>query len=172
MENAVAAMIVVSAMGFLAADGEVRRVRWIQAMRRCLVRFYNAIRYERPSLTELLERIDLRATHEERELTKLLHACAHRMATSSNPQLVTLFSGESAGVLGYGILSAEDRRAFEGVLAELGRTGLDEQLCLIDAADERLRAREETLRRESGRRAQLIRALGLTGGAAVFLLLI
>lgn len=147
-------------------------MRWIQAMRRCLVRFYNAIRYERPSLIELLERIDLCSTHEERELTKLLHVCAHRMAVSSNPQLVTVFSGESAGTAGYGVLSAEDRQAFEGVLSELGWTGLDEQLRLIDAADERLRAREETLRRESGRRAQLIRALGLTGGAAVFLLLI
>lgn len=166
------AMVIVSTMGFLIADGEVRRVRWIQAMRRCLVRFYNAIRYERPSLIELLEKMDLSATREERELTKLLHVCAHRMTVSSTPQLVTVFSGESAGTAGYGILSAEDRQAFECVLSDLGHTGLDEQLRLLDAADERLRAREETLRKESGRRAQLIRALGLTGGAAIFLLLI
>ena len=73
---------------------------------------------------------------------------------------------------GYGVLSDEDRSAFEGVLAELGRTGLDEQLKLIDEADERLRRHEERLRQEVQKRAQLIRTLGITGGAAVFLMLI
>ena len=47
-----------------------------------------------------------------------------------------------------------------------------EQLRLIGEADERLRAREEELRVQAGKRAQLIRTLGLTGGAAAFLLLI
>ena len=73
---------------------------------------------------------------------------------------------------GYGVLSDEDRSAFEGVLAELGRTGLDEQLKLIGEADERLRRHEERLRQEVQKRAQLIRTLGITGGAAVFLMLI
>lgn len=57
-------------------------------------------------------------------------------------------------------------------MAELGRTGLDEQLRILSDADERLRQREESLRRDAGRRAQLIRTLGVTGGAALFLLLI
>ena len=70
------------------------------------------------------------------------------------------------------MLAEEDRSAFENVLGELGRTGLREQLRLLGEADERLRAREEILRREADRRAQLLRTLGLTGGAAVFLLLI
>lgn len=169
---AVMAMIGVSALGFLIADGEARRVRWVQAMRRCLLRMHSAIRYERPDLCGLLACVDMRATPQERELTRLLHACAHRLAGSACPQVLQLFSGESARAAGYGVLSEEDRAAFEGVLAELGRTGMDEQLRLIDGADERLRAREEVLRREAGRRAQLIRTLGLTGGAAIFLLLI
>ena len=80
--------------------------------------------------------------------------------------------GESARLAGYSVLSEEDRSSFEAVLGELGRTGLAEQIRLIDSADERLRAREEALAREAGRRAQLIRTLGLAGGAAAFLLLV
>ena len=166
------ALVGISAMGFLIADGEKRRVRFIQAMRRCLLRMNNIIRYEQPGLCALLRRIDMRATPQERELTRLLHTCAERIDHCANPQLLMLFSGESARAAGYGVLSKEDRASFEAVLAELGRTGLEEQLRLIDGADERLRAREEQLRVESGRRAQMIRTLGLTGGAAVFLLLI
>ena len=49
---------------------------------------------------------------------------------------------------------------------------MEEQLRLIDSADERLRQREEKLSRESERRAQLIRTLGVACGAAVFLILI
>ena len=72
-----------------------------------------------------------------------------------------LFAGETARLPGYGVLSEEDRSAFEGVLAELGRTRLPEQIRLLDSADERLRAREEELERESGRRARIIRTLGV-----------
>lgn len=170
--GAVMAMIGVTATGFLLSDGEKQRVQWIRAMRRCLLRMNGIIRYEQPSLPALLERIDLRATPQERELTRLLHGCAARLRTSSNPQLMLLFAGETARLPGYGVLSEEDRAAFEGMLAELGRTRLPEQLALLDAADERLRQREETLSRESGRRARLIRMLGAALGAAAFLMLV
>ena len=166
------AMIGISAIGFLLSDGEKRRVRWIRAMRRCLLRMNGIIRYEQPELPALLERIDLRATPQERELTRLLHGCAARLRTSSSPQLMLLFAGETARLPGYGVLSEEDRSAFEAVLGELGRTRLHEQISLIDAADERLRAREETLRSECRRRSQLIRTLGMACGAAAFLILI
>lgn len=169
---AVMAMIGISAIGFLLSDGEKRRVRWIRAMRRCLLRMNGIIRYEQPELPALLERIDLRATPQERELTRLLHGCAARLRTSSSPQLMLLFAGETARLPGYGVLSEEDRAAFEGVLAELGRTRLPEQIRLLDSADERLRAREEELERESGRRARIIRTLGVSLGAAAFLILI
>lgn len=141
-------------------------------MRRCLLRMNGIIRYEQPGISALLRRIDLHATAQERDLTRLLHACAARLETSSNPQLMLLFAGESARLPGYGVLSEEDRTAFEAVLCELGRTRLPEQIRLIDSADERLRQREETLTRECARRARLIRTLGLAGGAAVFLILI
>ncbi|MBR3795232.1 MAG: stage III sporulation protein AB [Clostridia bacterium] len=166
------AMIGISAAAFLISDGEQRRVRWIQAMRRCLLRMHGIIRYEQPGLGLLLRRIDLRATQQERELTRLLHACAQRMETCSNPKLMLLFAGESAKLPDYGVLSEEDRTAFECVLGELGQTRLQEQIRLIDSADEQLRAREEMLARECTKRARLIRTLGLAGGAAVFLILI
>lgn len=165
------AMILISSIGFLLSDGEKRRVGWIRAMRRCLVRFSGVIRYEQPPLDELLLRVDLRATQQERELTRLLHTCAGRIR-SGGAQLTLLFAGESARLPGYGVLSGEDRQAFEAVIGELGRLRLDEQLRLIDSADERLRQREETLSRECARRAQLIRTLGVACGAAVFLILI
>lgn len=169
---AVMAMAALSALGFLIADGEQKRVRYIQAMRRCLLRMNDIIRYERPALPDLLRRIELRATPQERELTRILHASAARLEQCASPQLMLLFAGESARMPSYGVLSEEDRSAFERVLGELGRTGLAEQLRLIDEADERLRAREEVLRGEAGKRAQLIRTLGLTSGAAAFLILI
>lgn len=169
---AVMAMIAISAMGFLLSDGEKRRVRWIRAMRRCLLRMHDAIRYEQPGLSDLLLRIDLRATQQEKELTRLLHRCAKRLCPCESPQLLLFFAEESARLPGYGVLSEEDRAAFEGVLAELGKNRLNEQLRLIDSADERLRAREELLQREGGRRARLIRTLGVSLGAAVFLILV
>lgn len=132
----------------------------------------DVIRYEQPGLETLLKRVDLRSTPQERELTRLLHASAERLSHCTNPQLMLLFAGESARLPSYGVLSEEDRGAFEAVLGELGRTGLEEQLRLINEADERLRRREEALSQEAARRAQLIRTLGLTGGAAMFLLLI
>lgn len=166
------AMIGVSAAGFLLSDGERRRVHWVRAMRRCLVRMGSMIRYEQPGMHELLSRIDLRATPQERELTQMLHRCAARMHTSANPQLSLIYAAESTRVRSYGVLSEEDRSAFESILCELGRIRLSEQLRLLDAADERLRAREEQLARESGMRARLIRTLGVCGGAAAFLFLI
>ena len=83
-----------------------------------------------------------------------------------------LFAGESARLPEYGVLSEEDRAAFEGILAELGRVRLPEQIRLLDSADERLRAREETLTLESKRRVRMIRTLGVSLGAAAFLILI
>ena len=49
-DTAVTAMVTFSALGFFIADGEMRRVRWIQAMRRCLLRMNSMIRYEQPTL--------------------------------------------------------------------------------------------------------------------------
>ena len=169
---ALMAMIVLSAMGFLIADGERRRVLYIQAMRRCLLRMNDLIRYEQLPLEDMLMRIELRTTQQDRDLTRLLHASAQRLGHCVNPQLMLLFAGESARLPSYGVLSEEDRSAFEGVLAELGRTRLPEQIRLLDSADERLRAREEELERESGRRARIIRTLGVSLGAAAFLILI
>lgn len=169
---AVMAMIACSACGFLLSDGEKRRVRWIQAMRRCLLRMNGIIRYEQPGLSALLRRVDLRHTQQERELTRLLHACADRLETASNPQLMQLFASESVRLPGYGVLSEEDRAAFEMMIGELGRTGMIEQIRLIDETDERLRDREETLRKDCLRRMQMIRTLSLAGGAAIFLILI
>lgn len=164
-------MIVISTVGFLLSDGEKRRVHWVRAMRRCLLRMSSVIRYEQPGLPELLRRVDLRATPQERELTRLLHGCAERLHACAHAQLPLIFAAQSARLPGYGVLSSEDRAAFEEVLADLGRTPLQEQLRLIDSADERLRAREEQLARESGMRARLIRTLGVCCGAAAFLIL-
>ena len=166
------AMIGISSVGFLLSDGERKRIRWIQAMRRCLLRLSGVIRYEQPPLEILLTRIDLRATQQERELTRLLHTCAAQIRNGANPRLMMLFAGESARLPDYGVLSSEDRQAFEAVIGELGQLRLDEQLQLIDSADERLRQREEALVRECARRARLIRTLGVACGAAVFLILI
>jgi len=166
------AMIAISSVGFLLSDGEKRRVRWIQAMRRCLVRLSGIIRYEQPPLEGLLLRVELRATQQERELTCLLHACAERIPANADPKLELLFAEESARLPGYGVLSPEDRQAFEAAIGELGRLRFDEQLKFIDGADERLRQREAVLLSEYSRRAQLIRTLGVACGAAVFLILI
>lgn len=165
-------MIAVGAAGFMLSDGEKRRIRWIQAMRRCLLRMNGIIRYEQPGLSTLLRRVDIRHTQQERELTRLLHTCAERLDTCANPQLMLLFASESARMPAYGVLSEEDRSAFEAVIGELGRSGMIEQIRLIDEADERLREREEILRRECTRRIQMIRTLSVAGGAAVFLILI
>ena len=165
-------MIAISAVGFLLSDGERRRISWVRAMRRCLLRMSSIIRYEQPGLAQLLERIDLSATAQEKALTQLLHRCAQRMGHSTNPQLALLFAGETARMPVYGVLSEEDRAAFEGVLSSLGMSPLPEQLRLIDSADERLRAREETLAQETGKRVRLIRSLGILCGAAAFLILV
>lgn len=162
----------ICAAAVLLADGERQRASYVRAMRRCLMRMNDIIRYERPPLAQLLRRIELKGTRQERELTRMLHACADRLEHCANPQLLNLFAGESARRSTYGVLSGEDREAFEGILAELGRCGLAEQLRLIGEADERLRAREEILNHESRQRARLIRTLGFAGGAAVFLILI
>ena len=166
------AMIGVSAMGFLIADGERARVRYIQAMRRCLMRFADVLRFEQPELAQLLRHVNLRATPQERQLSQLLHACAERLDRCVNPQLTLLFAGECVRAPGYGVLTEEDKGAFEALLGELGRTGLDEQMKLIGEADERLRRREAEVEHECAQRSRLIRTLGVTAGAAVFLLLI
>ena len=70
-------------------------------MRRCILRMNDVIRYERLPLAVLLARMDLRATREQRELTRLLHLCGERMENSANPQLVELFVRE-AGLGGRG----------------------------------------------------------------------
>ncbi|MBQ2990332.1 MAG: stage III sporulation protein AB [Clostridia bacterium] len=165
-------MIAASAIGFLLSDGEMRRIGWVQAMRRCLLRINGAVRYEQPPLDELLERIDLRATPQERELTRLLHACAARIRGGETAGLQVLFAGECAKHPGYGVLCREDSAAFDAVLSELGRTRLSEQISVIDGADERLRAREEELRGICRKRAHLFRAMGMAAGAALFLILI
>ena len=121
--TAVMAMISLSAIGFAVADGETRRVRWIQAMRRCILRMNDVIHYERLPLAALLARMDLRATREQRELTRLLHLCGERMENSANPQLVELFVREAGRTPSYGVLAEADREAFEQVLGELGRRG-------------------------------------------------
>lgn len=166
------AMIGVSAAGFLVADGERTRVQYVRAMRRCLMRMHEIIRYEQPELVSLLKKVNLRATPQEKQLTQLLHACAERIENSANPQLLLLFDAQAKQINGFSVLSQEDRSAFEALLCELGRTGLHEQLQLISAADERLRQREEALRAECAIRMRLIRTLGVTGGAAAFLLLV
>lgn len=170
--RAVMAMITISALGILISDGELRRIGWIRAMRKCLIRMSSIIRYEQPELSVLLYRINLASTRQERQLTGMLHACAERIRHSANPQLLLLFTGEAARRTDFGVLDAEDKRAFENVIAELGRSRMSEQISMIDRADERLRAREAELEREGKRRAQLIRSLGLACGAAVFLILV
>lgn len=170
--TAVMTMIAVSAAGFLLSDGEMRRVGWIRAMRRCIARMSSIIRYEQPDLSGLLRRINLNATPQERQLSRLLHACADRIYSCSNPQLLMLFTGEASHCAGFGVLSEEDRSAFESVIAGLGRSRMPEQIRLIESADEQLRSREEVLMREGKRRAQMIRSLGLAAGAALFLILV
>ena len=93
-------------------------------MRRCILRMNDIIRYERLPLAALLARMDLRATREQRELTRLLHLCGERMENSANPQLVELFVREAGRTPSYGVLAEADREAFEQVLGELGRTGV------------------------------------------------
>jgi len=139
-------------------------------MRRCLIRMAGIIRYEQPALESLLMRIDLQQTLQERTLTRLLHACAEKLADGGN--LSVLFVQASVRMPDYGVLSKEDRAAFETLLGELGRTRLDEQLRLIDSTDERLRQREAFLSKECAKRMRLIRTLSVAGGAAVFLIMI
>ena len=163
-------MISFSAIGFAVADGETRRVRWIQAMRRCILRMNDVIRYERLPLAALLARMDLRATREQRELTRLLHLCGERMENSANPQLVELFVREAGRTPEHACWPEADRRHLNRCLASLGGQGWRNSWILSEA-DERL-SREESLRRDAARRAQMIRTLGVTGGAAAFLMLI
>lgn len=141
-------------------------------MRRCLMRLSDVIRYDRPGLCALLEGMDLHLTRQEIALTRLLHACAARLKAGEEQRLAHAFARESARLAAFGVLSEEDRAPFEGVLGELGACSMDEQLRRIGEADERLRAREEYLRREGAKRARLIRTLGLCCGAAVFLVLV
>ena len=163
-------MIAVSSVAFLLSDGEKRRLRWVQAMRKYLTRLACVLRYEQPELARLLLGVELRATPQERLLTKLMQACARQVQAGASPGL--LFAAESAKLAEYGVLSEEDRQDFEAVLAELGSLRLEEQLQAILSAQERLRRREEELSRECVRRTRMIRTLGAAGGAAAFLILI
>ena len=70
------------------------------------------------------------------------------------------------------MLSREDREAFEQVLEGLGKSGLKEQLSLIEAADEQLSRREKMLQKDAMQRMRLIRTLGVCCGAGLFLVLI
>ena len=168
---ALTALIGMSAFGFLLADGECRRVGWVRAMRRCLFRLADMIRYERHGICALLYAINLRLTPQERMLTRLLHTCAAAMEREEE-KLSFLFARESAKLHEYGVLSKEDREPFEKLIAELGEMSLDEQLRLISDADEALRRREEELNKEGAQRRRLFRTLGVCSGAGLFLLLI
>lgn len=171
-ETAVMAMISVSAMGVLIAEGELTRVRYVRAMRNCLMRISEMIRYEQPDLKSLLLRIDLRGNVQEKQLTAMLHETAKRLDRTCAPQLIRLFRGQSVSRQAYGILSEEDRRVFETLLGNLGRLGLEEQIKSLEAADVGLAKREAELDEECARRAKLIRALSISGGAAAFLLIV
>jgi len=171
MELALTALMGMSAMGFLLADGERRRVKWIQAMRRCLLRLSDMVRYERRGICALLESISLNGSSQERMLTRLLHACAGSMQ-SKDESLNAAFARESTRVQEYGVLSAEDREAFERVLGELGEMSLTEQLRMIDEADEQLRSREALLAKACTQRERLLRTLGVCCGAGFFLILV
>lgn len=171
-DAAVLALIGISAMGFLLADGERQRLRWVQAMRRCLLRFSDAIRYEQLPLQRMLLSVDLRATQQEKLLCRLLRKCAERLEGEERIPLAEAFRAESGRIQGYGLLSLQDKAPFETMLEELGRCSLHEQIRLLSDADERLRVQEELLRRETLRRARLTASLGMCCGAAVFLMLI
>ena len=169
---AVMGMIFVTLLGFQLAEGERARVRYIRAMQRCLMRIRDLIRYEQPAISQLLLRIELNGTKEEKELTQLLRETAKRLTYTQTPQILQVFVSQSRKRPGYGVLSREDRHVFENLLGGLGRMGLEEQLHVLDAAQARLVRREASLEAECDKRAKLIRTLGLTGGAAVFLILI
>ncbi len=171
-DAAILALAAASAMGFLLADGEKKRLRWICAMRRCLLRLGDMIRYERRGVSALLRSVDLQGSQQEMALTRLLHSCADEMEGADSPRLALIYARRSAKMAEYGVLSREDREAFEQVLGGLGESGLKEQLDLIEAADERIRQIEETRRKDVGQRVRLIRTLGVCCGAGLFLVLI
>ena len=169
---AVMAMILVTVLSFMAANGERTRVRYLQAMQRCLMKIRDMIRYEQPGIYDLLMRIDMRGTKQEKELSSLMHETANRLTYVQAPQIMQIFVSECAKRPGYGVLTMEDRHMFENLLGELGRCGLSEQLLLLDGALERMKRREQELDAQCDKRAKLIRTLGVTGGAAVFLILV
>ena len=113
--------------------------------------------------------INLQNTHQERELSMLLLKSADSFSRHEEISLLASFSAHCARFAPFGVVSKADREPFEQVLAEFGRCGLKEQLTLLSAADERLREREEFLRRYGVQHARLIRSLGLCAGAAMFL---
>jgi len=166
------ALIGSSAAGFVLADGERRRIQYIRAMRRCLMRMADLISYDEPPLRELLLRLELRATQQERQIARALQECATELDRSTVPLLRDRYQAKMRRVTGYGALDEEDKAAFETALCELGRTGKQEQLRLLSCADERLRGREEAVGEACVRRAKLMSALGVTCGAALFLLLL
>ncbi len=112
------------------------------------------------------QRIDLRATREQRELTRLLHACGDGWKTAPIRSWLSSLERETGERRAMACFPSGQEAPLNRCWASLGRTGLDEQLRILSEADERLRQREESLRRDAGRRAQMIRTLGVTGGAA------
>lgn len=171
-EMALLALMAVSTAGFLLAEGERQRLSWLCAMRKCLQRMRDAICYEQIDVCAVLRGLNLRATKQERMLCSMLRACSQFCSEQQKPELLRRFAAVSAAQPAFGVLSGEDRSAFEGVLAELGMHPMREQLRSIDEALGRLALREETLRKECGVRCRMIRTLSLSGGAAMFLLLI
>lgn len=143
----------------------------MQAMRRYVLRLCDAVRYEQREIDVLLKEIYLGTTQQEKALSRLLGECAKQHKKRPG-QLRAIFAEQSGKMAAFGVLSREDTEPFESVLGELGHCGLAEQLRLIEAADERLRRREEILRREGVQRSRLVASLGLCCGAAAFLLLI
>ena len=71
-------------------------------------------------------------------------------------KLVTLMLALAMIISAVGVLAEADREAFEQVLGELGRTGLEEQLRILSEADGRLYQREESLRRYAVKKAQQV----------------
>lgn len=130
------------------------------------------IRYERLRVDELLGRVRLEQTAQERQLTRILHVCAEKMAYSPDAKLRIVFVEECARLPEIGVMSRDDREAFEDILDDLGKMGMEEQTRVLDSADKQLARREEMLVQEAAQKARLIRTLGLTSGAAAFLLLI
>lgn len=168
---ATAAMVLVSAFGFLRADAERNRLQYLRAMQRCMVRLHSILNKRQPEIADLLCCVDLGFTRQERELTRLFRACAERMRQGED--LPTAFSQASARFApGYFALPKADRAVFERCILELGRLGLREQLVHFAVAETQMGSQIEGMANDTDRRVHLIKTLSVCGGAALFLILI